>query len=61
MPKEKDGAPDNVEDDNEENTVEQSDKDSEDGDSEANIPNALQSVFSRLSARQDELARRQQL
>ena len=61
MPKAKDGAQNNVEDDDEEIAAENSEEDFEDGDSEADLPGALRSAFSRLSARQDELARRQQL
>ena len=61
LPKAKDGAPENVEDEDEEDTVEQSDEDFEDEDSEADLPNVLRSTFSRLSARQDELARRYQM
>ena len=61
MTKSKDGAQDNVEDDDEGNAAENSEEDSKDGDSEADLPDALQSAFSRLSARQDELERRQQL
>ena len=49
LPKVKDGAPDNMEDEDEEDVVEQSDEDSEDGDSEADLPDALRSIFSRLS------------
>ena len=61
MPKAKDGALDNVEDNDEENAVENSNEDSKDGDSETDLPDALRSAFSRLSARQDERAHRQQL
>ena len=50
LPKEKDGASDNVEDEDEENVVEQSDEDFKDRDSEADLPDALKSAFSRLSA-----------
>ena len=61
MPKAKDGAQDNVKDDDEGNVAENREEDSEDGDSEVDLPNALRSAFSRLSTRQDELAHRQQL
>ena len=50
-----------MEDTDEETLVEQSVGDSEDGDSEADLPDELQSTFSRLSFRQDELERRQKL
>ena len=61
LPKAKDSALENMEDKDEEDAVVQSKEDSKDEDSEADLPDALRSAFSRLSACQDELARRQQL
>ena len=61
IPKPKDDALDNVEDKEEENVAENSDEDFEDVDFEADLLDVLRRAFSRLSTRQDELARRQQL
>ena len=60
LPKAKDGALDNLEDEDEEEAVveQQREEDSEEEDPEADFQDALRSTFSRLSTRQDELARR---
>ena len=59
--KSKDGEPNNLDDEDEEDiaTEQQREEDFVDEDPEADFPDALRSVLSRLLSRQDELARRQ--
>ena len=61
LPKEKDGAPNNMEDEDKEDTIEPSNEDSADDDFEVDLQDALRNAFSRLSASQDEMACRQQM
>ena len=55
LPKAKDGAPNNLENEDEEGVAieQKSEEDSEDEDPKTDLLDALRSVFSRLSARQD--------